>query len=210
MSEFDKEAEREKLREKFAKDERKRRQTQRMSELLLKGATMTNRHCDRCGDPIFRYDGEEFCPTCASEEAAGAAEVPERDTELETAEKSLDVEAPQSDDVADAETGDRERAGAQGEASATEATNGASTTQPPESDRTRSTPRVDQRTAPASETTQPVAPRSGESGSSGRTELQRALSTAASNAAAAEDPHTAKAWLEAAREAAEALSALDR
>jgi uncharacterized Zn finger protein (UPF0148 family) len=31
---------------------------------------MTNKHCDTCGDPIFRYDGREFCPTC---EAAGAA-----------------------------------------------------------------------------------------------------------------------------------------
>ncbi len=61
---FDKEAEREKLRKKFAKDEKKRENTQRMSELLLKGATMTNRHCEECGDPIFRHDGREFCPTC--------------------------------------------------------------------------------------------------------------------------------------------------
>jgi uncharacterized Zn finger protein (UPF0148 family) len=35
-----------------------------MSELLLKGATMTNAHCQECGDPIFRYDGQEFCATC--------------------------------------------------------------------------------------------------------------------------------------------------
>ncbi|ESS03779.1 MAG: Zn-finger containing protein, partial [uncultured archaeon A07HR67] len=61
---FDKEAEREKLREKFAEDEKKREHTQRMSELLLQGATMTNRHCETCGDPIFRNDGQEFCPTC--------------------------------------------------------------------------------------------------------------------------------------------------
>jgi uncharacterized Zn finger protein (UPF0148 family) len=70
MSDFDKEAERQRLREKYEKDRRKREATQRMSELLLKGATMTNKHCDTCGDPIFRYDGREFCPTC---EAAGAA-----------------------------------------------------------------------------------------------------------------------------------------
>ena len=62
--EFDKEAEREKLREKFARDEQKREHTQRMSELLLKGATMTNKHCEQCSDPIFRHDGREFCPTC--------------------------------------------------------------------------------------------------------------------------------------------------
>ncbi|MWG34767.1 Sjogren's syndrome/scleroderma autoantigen 1 family protein [Halomarina oriensis] len=67
MSDFDKEAEREKLREQFAEDDRERESTQRMSELLLQGATMTNRHCDVHGDPVFRYDGQEFCPTCRSE-----------------------------------------------------------------------------------------------------------------------------------------------
>lgn len=64
MSDFDKEAEREKLREKYEQDEERRETTEQMSELLLKGATMTNAHCSDCGDPIFRYDGQEFCPTC--------------------------------------------------------------------------------------------------------------------------------------------------
>ena len=66
--EFDKEAEREKLREKFEADRRDREHTQRMSELLLQGATMTNRHCETCGDPIFSHEGREFCPTCHATE----------------------------------------------------------------------------------------------------------------------------------------------
>jgi uncharacterized Zn finger protein (UPF0148 family) len=64
---FDKEAEREKLREKYGDDDEDRENTQRMSELLLQGATMTGKHCDNCGDPIFRHDGQEFCPTCQHE-----------------------------------------------------------------------------------------------------------------------------------------------
>jgi uncharacterized Zn finger protein (UPF0148 family) len=64
---FDKEAEREKLREKYGEDQQDRENTRRMSELLLQGATMTGKHCDQCGDPIFRYDGQEFCPTCQHE-----------------------------------------------------------------------------------------------------------------------------------------------
>jgi len=64
---FDKEAEREKLREKYGEDQQDRESTQRMSELLLQGATMTGKHCNDCGDPIFRYDGQEFCPTCQHE-----------------------------------------------------------------------------------------------------------------------------------------------
>jgi uncharacterized Zn finger protein (UPF0148 family) len=70
MSDFDKEAERERLREKYEAEEADREATQHMSELLLKGATMTNSHCGTCGDPIFRYDGQEFCPTCQTQTAS--------------------------------------------------------------------------------------------------------------------------------------------
>jgi uncharacterized Zn finger protein (UPF0148 family) len=68
---FDKEAEREKLRQQLAEEEQAREATQHMSELLLKGATMTSRHCGECGDPIFRHDGREFCPTCGRQAAGG-------------------------------------------------------------------------------------------------------------------------------------------
>jgi len=64
MSDFDREAEREKLREQLADEQEDRETTERMSELLLQGATMTNKHCDTCGDPVFRHEGQEFCPTC--------------------------------------------------------------------------------------------------------------------------------------------------
>ncbi|AUX07907.1 hypothetical protein AArcSl_0252 [Halalkaliarchaeum desulfuricum] len=89
MSDFDKEAEREKLREKYERDREKRQSTQVMSDLLLKGATMTNRHCDTCGDPIFRYDGQEFCPTCQRSEGddGGSQELPEDTRETTTADE---------------------------------------------------------------------------------------------------------------------------
>jgi len=69
MSDFDREAEREKLREKYERDKQKREASERMSELLLQGATMTNRHCPECQSPVFRYEGSEFCPTCEKEVA---------------------------------------------------------------------------------------------------------------------------------------------
>jgi Uncharacterized Zn-finger containing protein len=73
VSDFDEEAERERLREKYEQDSERRAETQQMSELLLKGATMTNAHCGTCGSPIFRYDGQEFCPTCQSRNAENEA-----------------------------------------------------------------------------------------------------------------------------------------
>ena len=77
--EFDREAEREKLREKYERDRAEREASERMSELLLQGATMTNRHCPECHSPVFSYEGTEFCPTCQREvteegESAGAAD----------------------------------------------------------------------------------------------------------------------------------------
>ncbi len=71
---FDREAERRKLEEKYGDDDQRRASTQRMSDLLLKGATMTNSHCDTCGDPIFRQNGQEFCPTCSANAAGNGAE----------------------------------------------------------------------------------------------------------------------------------------
>jgi len=96
MSDFDKEAEREKLREQFERDRQKRQQSERMSELLLKGATMTNKHHD-CGSPIFRWEGEEFCPSCEGPNGTGGADAetgePSTDTETDPAASGRDVEA---------------------------------------------------------------------------------------------------------------------
>ncbi|WP_266079183.1 Sjogren's syndrome/scleroderma autoantigen 1 family protein [Haladaptatus caseinilyticus] len=112
MSDFDKEAEREKLRQQYEADKEERKATQRMSELLLQGATMTGKHCDTCGDPIFRQNGTEFCPTCQQQQPA--AESPtenasnegtregtnqaneETATEASTAENSTNIEVEES------------------------------------------------------------------------------------------------------------------
>jgi uncharacterized Zn finger protein (UPF0148 family) len=73
MSEdFDKEAEREKLRQQLERDEERRESTRQMSELLLQGATMTNAHCDTCGSPLFRQNGQTFCATCQSQDGQAA------------------------------------------------------------------------------------------------------------------------------------------
>lgn len=77
MSDFDKEAERKKLRERFEQDSEDE-MTERMSQLLLQGATMTNTHCDTCGTPMFRHDGRSFCPHCAHEDTEAASTEPEQ------------------------------------------------------------------------------------------------------------------------------------
>jgi uncharacterized Zn finger protein (UPF0148 family) len=92
MSEFDKEAEREKLREKYERDQQKRKETERMSQLLLQGATMTNRHCDTCGDPLFRYQGNQFCATCEGRaQEAEAASRAQPEAQAQEAETGTDV-----------------------------------------------------------------------------------------------------------------------
>lgn len=94
MSDFDREAEREKLREKYERDKQKREASERMSELLLQGATMTDRHCPECRSPVFRHDGRQFCPTCEKEvtTADGEADSVDAATAGEPDEPSAAVE----------------------------------------------------------------------------------------------------------------------
>jgi hypothetical protein len=108
MSDFDAEAERKRLREKYEADEENRKRTQQMSELLLKGATMTNRHCGECGSPIFRYEDQEFCPTC------------QRTMDGEAGEGGADPSAAGAADAAPTGTGDAADAAAAGGATPSE------------------------------------------------------------------------------------------
>lgn len=39
-------------------------ETRVMSRALTRGATMLDDACDDCGNPLFRYQGEVFCPVC--------------------------------------------------------------------------------------------------------------------------------------------------
>ncbi|MEZ3162597.1 Sjogren's syndrome/scleroderma autoantigen 1 family protein [Halorubrum sp. RMP-47] len=226
---FDKEAEREKLREKYADDEQKREHTQRMSELLLKGATMTNRHCEECGDPIFRHDGREFCPTCGNEaggaaggdagaEAAGADET----AGVATATAESGGDAPPENGVTGSDAADSgavEGRQPQSPPSATVPPQGSSPQEPrspPESPPQASGPTRD--SAPqrsgrgAAESSQSNPSRSATDADglgAARASLTRTLTRFARAAEETDDPRRARDHLEAAREAAEALAALD-
>lgn len=127
MSDFDKEAEREKLRKKYERDKEKREASEQMSELLLQGATMTNRHCPECHSPVFRYDGQEFCPTCRKEVS--------EDGELldpETEHRASDAEASEAG-ASDAESVDGAAADAT-EAESVDATSADEADEPAESE----------------------------------------------------------------------------
>ncbi|WP_224448290.1 Sjogren's syndrome/scleroderma autoantigen 1 family protein [Haloprofundus salilacus] len=201
MSEFDKEAEREKLRKKFARDEEKRKSTQRMSELLLKGATMTNRHCDTCGDPIFRYQGQEFCPTCQNAQVAESSEATQA---ADGADETQAEQKPRSDEVEVTPEPPQSRAPSTTQRAAEDVTDDTAATQ-------QSTP-----TSSASVNTQIASSSPSQSASASgdlseaRTALVRTVTRYATAAESADDPRRAKELLAAAREAAETLSALNR
>jgi len=192
MSDFDKEAEREKLREKFARDEQKRERTSRMSELLLKGATMTNKHHD-CGSPIFRWQGEEFCPTCqGTPDGEGVAEV---EADEETGEP-VDVTAAGEGQAAEEPT--------------PEATNGAPDPTPEPEPEPRARQSAPEPSRPPAAT---AASRPGEAAgdlAEARASLTRTLTSLAKRAEAAEDVSKQRDLLAAATEAAEALEAAKR
>lgn len=203
MSDFDEEAERERLREKYERDKQKREASERMSELLLKGATMTNAHCDACGDPIFRYDGQEFCPTCqvpkgdTNEGSAPDAAV-EEETERADASKGRAANGESGADI-DHESppepkppGDRQETPLESE------------TPEPES---HADPSPEPRGEVDSATTE-SAPVDGGDLAEARAALTRTLADAARRAEEAEDARSRREHLGAAKEAAEALAAM--
>jgi uncharacterized Zn finger protein (UPF0148 family) len=198
MSGFDEEAERERLREKYERDQEKRASTQRMSELLLKGATMTNSHCDACGDPIFRHDGQEFCPTC---QAAGE----------ETAGGDADAEGGTAASEAASEGGD---AGTTPADAADPVAESDTTPAPEATDRPARPGVVDEAPTITSDgrvrdrSSEPTAAADG-SLDEARASLSRTLLRYARAAEETDDPRRATEYLSAAREAAETLAALE-
>ncbi|ELZ16263.1 hypothetical protein C478_03602 [Natrinema thermotolerans DSM 11552] len=238
MSDFDKEAEREKLREKYEQDKKEREATQRMSDLLLKGATMTNAHCGTCGDPLFQQNGTTFCPSChgnpdavegtdlEAQPAEGAASEGSDDERAESA--STDTAAPGAAGT-ESTTGDGVAPTDQRHDDRTPTTDDA--TPPSATDRTRSTPTEPERQPPTADAAgrdasrSPTDDRSSDPAPSRRTlaatpssvdgdleaardALVRSLERFAEEAAATDDPRYARDCLAAAREAGEALSTL--
>lgn len=178
---FDKEAEKEKLRQQLAEEEADRQATQHMSELLLQGATMTNRHCNECGDPVFRQGGREFCPTCGRE----------RVEEAEAGQAAVDggaETAPAVPGEPDAETASAGSAGS--------AETAGQDTSPPSSQ------------SAASQSPGPA--RTGEADlAAAREALARKVTALAREAEATTDVGRARELLAAVREGAEAIRALD-
>ena len=216
MSEFDKEAERERLREKYERDKQKREAAEKMSELMLKGATMTNAHCSSCGDPVFRYDGQEFCATCEKPieraESTDGEDV-ERDDTVEVAnpnEESRivfggdDSAAVPPTSQEDHEQDSTSQDGADGERVETSETG------------VHTTPPGTRRDAPHGEieADEPAAPKSDRTGSvepgltAARESLVGTLVRFSQRAEATDDPQQAREYLRTAREAAETLAVL--
>jgi uncharacterized Zn finger protein (UPF0148 family) len=226
MSDFDREEERRKLEEKYGKEAEDRERTERLSELLLKGATMTDIHCPECGDPIFRHEGRQFCPSCQREVAtdesqqatagqaaaqdplADEAAEPEpstdghEDIEVDTSQPDADdgesepEPAPEPDAGGTPETEPQQPTPQQPEPAATQ-----DSAQPPSgSERTG-------RAAPAP-TPQPSTGGDASGLLPARQHLTRTVNRLAEQAAAEEDPGRKREFLAATREAAEALEAV--
>ncbi len=220
MSDFDKEAEREKLRKKYADDEDDRADTKRMSELLLKGATMTNQHCDTCGDPLFSHNDRTFCPTCQADSQQSAAQ--SDGTQQPTPEQSGDADQQQPPN---AELTPEQPANSTPQPTQSTPTHPATNGQPTQADTQSET-----NTSSATQSSPPTATQSSRSrpqssqsttqsssqataGDSGLRDARQSLAATVTRfsqrAAETDDPRRAKELLSAAREAAETLRALE-
>jgi UPF0148 protein len=210
---FDKEAAREELREKYENEREDREATARMSELLLQGATMTNDHCDRCGTPLFRHSGQTFCPTCQHEaQQASQQQAGQQQTDAQAGQQADGQQLDsQQTPPADQQQGQPPEAGDQSRQPADNATTGAETPPRSDADQQPSAPAPNQAPEHANRDRNlpEHAPTAGQSQSGeAAAALDSSIAALARRAASADDPRTAREYLEAAREAAEALAAL--
>lgn len=214
MSDFDREAERERLREQFERDKAKREQSERMSELLLKGATMTNKHCDNCGDPVFRHDGQEFCPTCQAAAVQQSESAADRRPADETPDgKATEADGSPTDTAAEQNVDPNATDGNVGQSPKTARSSDGSTPEPerqPASQPRQPQQPTDQPPHPQQPTNQPRQPSTdGELGEA-RESLVRSLTALARKAESADDLSRKREYLAAAKEAAAALDAAER
>jgi uncharacterized Zn finger protein (UPF0148 family) len=198
--EFDKEAERERLREKYESESSDREITERMSQLLLQGATMTNTHCDTCGSPIFRYQGQEFCPTCQAEETA--AEAQQAQSAAAEQDQQQPAESTQQAPNAEQPTPERDQG--------TRADPAGGPPQPGAGNEAVQAGTQSASVGAASTGTAELggAPATGQGGPDVAASLSRTIAALSDRAREADDPRQAKALLEAAHEAAETLATL--
>lgn len=218
---IDKEALREELREKYEADDQKRESTRRMSDLLLKGATMTNAHCGTCGDPIFRQNGTNFCPTCHGGPEGVEASVDETDVP-QAAGNGTEPDSVEGGS-ADSDVDGPSAPGADADSGSTAAGTGERTFEP---GRSPTDPEVTRPAAASSARVGGAGPDRAPDGSvdapdasvppadgdleAARDSLRTALDRFAREAATTDDPRYARECLEAAREAADALAAMRR
>lgn len=216
--EFDKEAEREKLREKYEREEETRQATEHMSQLLLQGATMTNRHCDDCGDPIFRHDGQEFCPTCekpvtpADEQGTGAQQASpqtQTDADGDVADQPADPDDPGVEQpAAEQSTGMPADSAAPAHQTAPHQPDQDTQSAPTQAQAQR-TQASGQQSQTQSQSTAPSVSHSGDLGDA-RLALVRRITGLAREAEATEDIQRTRQLFEAVQDGADALAALNR
>lgn len=214
--EFDREAEREKLRKKYERDKEKREVTERMSDLLLKGATMTNKHCGTCGSPIFRHDGQAFCPTCqepVSQDGHQAAEDVQQPEEAPPAPnehsrpQELDPDRPSVETATEARSKNTDSVG--GDRTDAQSTRNS----PPVDDEYGVGDETPTETSPSPRQSQTQDEASGSTTRSGdldatEASLTRTLTELARRAEETTDLGRKRDFLDATREAAEALQAV--
>jgi len=230
MSDFDEEAERERLREQYERDKRKREATEQMSDLLLKGATMTNSHCGQCGDPIFRHDGQEFCPTCErvvagdGEQAAGEAETTDDAEADEVTDGTATADAgdertatdatPDADATASADRNETAADSPTANAStpdASDGTSGAAAVETPSDEspvEPEQTPQHRRVPSVSADATTPRPARADASLAEADASLVRTITRFARQAEASDDPAECRAQLATVEQAADALAAV--
>lgn len=80
----------------------------KISRMLERGATMLSQHCQTCGSPLFRYQGEVICPVCQDREES-MAEYPQSKQYPETTDIQNQQQTPKAHKESEQIFGEQEK-----------------------------------------------------------------------------------------------------
>ncbi len=67
--------------------------------LMLSGAKMLDKHCSKCGSPLFEKDGRVFCPVCEYRSKQRGEEIKSIENALRTKLETLAASLPDDIDL---------------------------------------------------------------------------------------------------------------
>ncbi len=71
--------------------------TEKMGDMLLKGAKMLSEHCPNCKSPLFQYEGNKVCAVCTPKQQTQQTQQTQKEAVQENTEEKIESDSKEQD-----------------------------------------------------------------------------------------------------------------